>query len=203
LEIFLFLFNEVKKDYYETLGIGKTAAEPEIKRAYFGLVRKYQPDRFPEEFREIRAAYETLSDRQKRAEYDAIGELPSSVAPLFHEAQRLDRFGRHNKAAELYRIILQSHPELDNVREEYAFSLSADDKTGKAAEAWEDLCRRHRQNRQGREAFAGNHPSDPRRRPDGQEQWSAGIARNTRLCSGQQPGGALPRFERNGGFTSG
>jgi curved DNA-binding protein CbpA len=146
LEVFLFLFNEVKKGHYETLGVAKTAGDGEIKRAYFNMVRKYQPDRFPGEFKEIRAAYETLMDRQKRAEYDAIGELPSSVAPLFYEAQRLDRFGRHDKAAELYTTILKSHPELDNVREEYAQSLSEDDKTGKAAEVWEELCRRHPDN---------------------------------------------------------
>jgi curved DNA-binding protein CbpA len=142
----LFLFNEAKKSHYEVLGVVKTAPEAEIKWAYFNLVRKYQPDRFPGEFKEIRAAYETLSDRERRAEYDAIGDLPSSVAPIFHEAQRLDRFGRYGKAAELYQIILKSHPELDNVRKEYASSLSADDKTGKAAEVWEELCRRHPDN---------------------------------------------------------
>jgi tetratricopeptide (TPR) repeat protein len=142
----LFLFNEVKKNHYEVLGVATTAADMDIKRAYFGLVRKYQPDRFPEEFKEIRAAYETLSDRQKRAEYDAIDKLPSSVASLFHEAQRLDHFGRYDKAAELYRDILKSHPELDNVREMYAFSLSSADKTGKAAEVWEELCRRRPDN---------------------------------------------------------
>ncbi|MDR1318370.1 MAG: DnaJ domain-containing protein, partial [Treponema sp.] len=138
----MFLFEEVNKSHYEVLEVARTAGDEEIKRAYFGLVRKYQPDRFPKEFREIRAAYETLMDRQKRAEYDAIGELPSSAAPLFYEAQRFDRLGRRNKAAELYQIILKSHPGLDNVREEYAKSLSADDKTGKAVEVWEELCRR-------------------------------------------------------------
>jgi tetratricopeptide (TPR) repeat protein len=142
----LFLFDEVKKDYYETLGIKKTASNEEIKRAYFAMVRKYQPDRFPEEFKEIRAAYETLTDRKKRAEYDDIGTLPSSVAPIFHEARRLDRFGRYSKAAELYALILKSHPELDKVWEEYAGSLLADDKTGKATEVWEELCRRHPDN---------------------------------------------------------
>jgi tetratricopeptide (TPR) repeat protein len=143
LEVFLLLFDEVRKSHYEILGIPKTAAETEVKRAYFGMVRKYQPDRFPEEFKEIRAAYETLIDGQKRAEYDAIGELPPSVASFFHEALRFDRFGRHGKAAELYRMILKSHPELDNVREQYALSLSADDKSGKAVEVWEELCHRH------------------------------------------------------------
>jgi tetratricopeptide (TPR) repeat protein len=142
----LFLFDEVKKSYYETLGVAKDAGNAEIKKAYFTLVRKYQPDRFPEEFKEIRAAYETLMDREKRAEYDAIGKLPSSVAPLFYEAQRLDRFGRRSKAAELYQIILKTHPELDAVREHYALSLTADDKSGKAIEVWEELCRRQPDN---------------------------------------------------------
>jgi curved DNA-binding protein CbpA len=142
LEVLLLLPDEVKKSHYETLGVARTAGNDEIKRAYFGLVRKYQPDRSPKEFKEIRAAYETLNDRQKRAEYDAIGELPPSVAPLFYEAQRFDRLGRGNKAAELYQVILKRHPGLDNVREQYAKSLSEDDKTGKAVEVWEELCRR-------------------------------------------------------------
>jgi tetratricopeptide (TPR) repeat protein len=142
----LLLFNEVNKSHYQVLGVKKNASDAEIKRAYFTLVRKYQPDRFPEEFKEIRAAYETLMDGKKRAEYDAIGELPPSVAPLFYEALRFDRLGRHNKAAELYQIILKSHPELDKVREQYALSLAMDDKTGKAAEVWEELCRRRPDN---------------------------------------------------------
>jgi tetratricopeptide (TPR) repeat protein len=140
------LFDEVKKSHYEVLGIPNTAAEPEIKRAYFGMVRKYQPDRFPEEFKEIRAAYETLMDGKKRAEYDAIGDLPASVVSLFHEAQRFDRLGRSDKAAELYRTILKRHPELDKVREQYAYALSRNQKTGKAVEMWEELCRRRPDN---------------------------------------------------------
>jgi curved DNA-binding protein CbpA len=146
LEVFLTLFTEAKKSPYETLGVAKTAADDEIKRAYFGLVRKHQPDRFPEEFKEIRAAYETLSDKERRRKYDTIDELPSAIAPLFYEAQWFDRFGKYNKAAEFYQMILKRHPELDNVREQYAESLSADDKTGKAAEVWEELCRRHPEN---------------------------------------------------------
>jgi tetratricopeptide (TPR) repeat protein len=137
------LFDEVKKSHYEVLGIANTAAEAEIKKAYFGMVRKYQPDRSPEEFKEIRAAYETLMDRKKRADYDAINDLPPVVVPLFHDAQRFHRFGRLDKAAELYRLILKSHPELDKVREQYANNFYDDNKTGKAIEVWEELCRRN------------------------------------------------------------
>jgi tetratricopeptide (TPR) repeat protein len=142
----LLLFDEAKKNHYEVLGIPNTAAEEEIKRAYFGMVRKYQPDRFPEEFKEIRAAYETLMDPKKRAEHDAIGDLPASVIPLFHEAQRFERLGRSDKAADQYNLILKRHPELDKVREHYARALDGDKKTGKAIEAWEELCRRHPDN---------------------------------------------------------
>ncbi|MDR3147320.1 MAG: DnaJ domain-containing protein [Treponema sp.] len=136
----------VKKTHYEILGIANTATNAEIKKAYFNLVRIYQPDRSPKEFKEIRAAYETLSDAEKRAEYDAIGDLPPSIVPLFHEAQRFDRFGRPDKAVKLYQAILTIHPELDHVREECALSLAWDKKTGKAIEVWEELCRRQPDN---------------------------------------------------------
>jgi tetratricopeptide (TPR) repeat protein len=129
------------KSYYETLEIDKTADKQQIKRAYFTLVRRYQPDRFPEEFKELRAAYETLFDEKKRAEYDEIGALPKLVAPLFHYAQQAYRLGRYDKSSELYRKILQTHPKLLKIRSEYALSLLAEDKPGKAMEQWEILCK--------------------------------------------------------------
>jgi curved DNA-binding protein CbpA len=148
LEVFLTLFDEVetRKSYYETLGVAETAGEAEIKRAYFGKVRKYQPDRFPGEFKEIRAAYETLTDPKKRSEYDMVGSLPPYAASMLHDAQWFERAGKHGKAAECYQMILKRYPELDSVREQYAHFLSKDDKTGKAIKVWEELCRRHPDN---------------------------------------------------------
>lgn len=67
------------KDYYETLGIGKTASDDEIKKAYRKLAMKYHPDKNPgdkkaeEKFREATEAYEILQDTQKRAAYDRYG----------------------------------------------------------------------------------------------------------------------------------
>lgn len=67
-----------KRDYYEVLGISKTATEDEIKKAYRQLAKKYHPDTSTEEnaqekFKEVQEAYEVLKDSQKRAQYDRFG----------------------------------------------------------------------------------------------------------------------------------
>jgi molecular chaperone DnaJ len=68
-----------KKDYYELLGVGRTAGDDEIKKVYRQLALKYHPDRNPgdkhaeERFKEISEAYQVLSDAQKRAQYDQFG----------------------------------------------------------------------------------------------------------------------------------
>ncbi|MEA5026583.1 MAG: molecular chaperone DnaJ [Erysipelotrichaceae bacterium] len=67
-----------KRDYYEILGITKTASEAEIKKAYRTLAKKYHPDvnkeaGAEEKFKEINEAYEVLGDAQKKANYDQFG----------------------------------------------------------------------------------------------------------------------------------
>ncbi|MBS3679533.1 molecular chaperone DnaJ [Ornithinibacillus massiliensis] len=67
-----------KRDYYEVLGIDKSASKEEIKKAYRKLARKYHPDVNKEpdaadKFKEVKEAYETLSNDQKRAQYDQFG----------------------------------------------------------------------------------------------------------------------------------
>lgn len=67
-----------KRDYYEVLGVSKDATKEEIKKAYRKLARKYHPDvsKEPdaaEKFKEVKEAYEVLSNEQKRAQYDQFG----------------------------------------------------------------------------------------------------------------------------------
>jgi len=70
--------NTEKKDYYELLGIKKTATDREIKKAFRKLAMKYHPDKNKDEgaeekFKEIAEAYEVLSDDEKRKQYDQFG----------------------------------------------------------------------------------------------------------------------------------
>ena len=68
-----------QRDYYEVLGVGKSADDAEIKKAYRKLALKYHPDKNPndkaaeDKFKEAAEAYEVLSDKDKRARYDRYG----------------------------------------------------------------------------------------------------------------------------------
>ncbi|WNB93474.1 molecular chaperone DnaJ [Bacillus sp. NEB1478] len=67
-----------KRDYYEVLGLNKNASSDEVKKAYRKLARQYHPDVNKEadaetKFKEVKDAYETLSDPQKKAHYDQFG----------------------------------------------------------------------------------------------------------------------------------
>jgi curved DNA-binding protein len=78
-----------KRDYYEVLGVSKTASDAEIKKAYKQMAIKYHPDRNPGDkeaeakFKEAAEAYDVLRDPQKRARYDQFGHAGMSGAGGF------------------------------------------------------------------------------------------------------------------------
>src|SRR5690349_4655854 len=74
-------------DYYQSLGVSRTASADDIRKEYRKLAMKYHPDRNPndkqaeDKFKEINEAYQVLSDPEKRARYDQLGSA-------YHNYQR-------------------------------------------------------------------------------------------------------------------
>src|SRR5215475_12436576 len=94
-----------KRDYYEVLGVSKTASQDDIRKAHRKLVRQYHPDvnknnkAAEEKFKEVQEAYDVLSDEHKRKHYDqfghaGVGEGPGGVDPAMYEAYRRAQQGR-------------------------------------------------------------------------------------------------------------
>lgn len=89
-----------QRDLYEVLGLARNATDAEIKKAYRRLAMKHHPDRNPDDteaetFKEVKTAYEVLSDQRKRAAYDQFGHagIDGSPGSAGHGGNPADAFG--------------------------------------------------------------------------------------------------------------
>ena len=126
-------------NFYEVLDIEKSADEEEIKRAYVKLLRKYPPEKAPEEFKKIRRAYEELIDPISKAEYDAFSQYGDLI-------EGFDRIGKealerkdYKAAINTYKKILIIEPNLAFAKNMLGLSLLYDGQYHEAKEQFEEL----------------------------------------------------------------
>ncbi|XP_043943350.1 dnaJ homolog subfamily B member 9 [Protopterus annectens] len=132
-----------KKDYYDVLGVPKTASDRQIKKAFHKLAMKYHPDKnkSPDaetKFREIAEAYETLSDEKKRKEYDQFGhqavnggdqgdyQRPFSFNFNFDDLFNNDFFGQshHGHHKKHFDSHFRAHQEAQNRHKQHLHEFS-------------------------------------------------------------------------------
>jgi curved DNA-binding protein CbpA len=81
------------RDPFTVLGVAEDADDAEIRRRYLALVREFPPDRAPERFQELRAAYDALSDEHKRLETKLLHTNAAALTRLTMNALRADSTG--------------------------------------------------------------------------------------------------------------
>lgn len=104
-------------NHYEALGIAPTATHEEVRRAYARLVREHPPEKAPERFKQVRAAYEALSDPATRARHDAALKHGDEIASLLAQANAHMEAEEFKEAApKLERVLgLSSEPVAMNL----------------------------------------------------------------------------------------
>lgn len=104
------------RSYYEILSVDRNANEKEIKKAYACLLRKYPPEKFPEEFSEISEAYEVLINDGKRKQYNQTNGFNEEAQKLMNEA--MDRYHSedYENAIKYFKKFILLEPNVNSAR---------------------------------------------------------------------------------------
>lgn len=127
-------------NFYEILGIERSADTREIKKAYNKLVRLYPPDKEPEKFRVLREAYDVLSNPATKAEYDTqFTGKDIDVEFLWDVVKKTLDDGDYKLAKDLYIQILEKQPNLPDALDGYGFACFKLEQYEEATEIYSKL----------------------------------------------------------------
>lgn len=125
--------------YYEELGVSQQASNMELKKAYFAMVKQYPPERFPEEFKRFRKAYEVLIDPNARVQYDNLSSIPSEYKELYDSALRAMEYEDYERAILLLKEVVKENPELQILNSLLGDIYLKNDNSGNAIKIFEQL----------------------------------------------------------------
>lgn len=134
----------MKRDY-EILGIEENADEKAVKRAYFKLIRTYSPEKDPERFQEIRAAYERLTEEKNQPENSISIEVPADdkfAESMMEQIRQLMQEQDYGKAAQTAKEGMKYYKDVECFLYLYARCSILDGKPGNAVKSYEKLVKR-------------------------------------------------------------
>lgn len=131
---------------YELLNVSKDANSKEIKTAYYKMIRKYPPEKHPEEFKKIRDAYEVLIDVDSRAEYDAFNEYGKIIEQHEQKAREAMDKKEYKVAIREYKKILIIEPSLSVIKNRLALALLYDGDIDSSEKHFLELVEKHPRN---------------------------------------------------------
>ena len=103
------------ENFYKILGVRANATQADIKQKYIASVKSFPPETHPEEFQQIRRAYETLRDPLKRREYDLMRKFGGKLEKMMEDIWKYMEDGHYAKAEALVKQLIELMPENHNI----------------------------------------------------------------------------------------
>ncbi|WEK55467.1 MAG: DnaJ domain-containing protein [Candidatus Cohnella colombiensis] len=119
-------------NFYELLGISNDATDKELKKAYVLKLRQYPPEQYPEDFDQLRRAYETLSNIDSRREYDTMSVHGEEINRLMEAGTNNLDEKQFEEAGKQFKKVLLIDSNLHFARNMYALSLTYNDQHDKS-----------------------------------------------------------------------
>lgn len=134
------------KNFYKTLEIEKNATEQEVKKAYNKLLRKYPPEKEPEKYKEIREAYDTLRNDDRRKNYDVYFNHGAEIQKLEEQANQLIEKKQFKSAEKVLKKILIISSNIVHIRELLGDVLFFEEKYANSIEQFNILIKKYNNN---------------------------------------------------------